>query len=41
MNAIEAASGVPLRPCLRGMYRLQWEAAQDAYVLLYPEGWSN
>ncbi|WP_412528736.1 pyrroloquinoline quinone biosynthesis peptide chaperone PqqD [Burkholderia lata] len=38
MNAIEAASGVPLRPRLRGMYRLQWEAAQDAYVLLYPEG---
>ncbi len=38
MNTIEAASGVPLRPCLSGMYRLQWEAAQNAYVLLYPEG---
>ncbi|MGU7779276.1 pyrroloquinoline quinone biosynthesis peptide chaperone PqqD [Burkholderia sp. PU8-34] len=38
MNAIDAVSGVPLRPCLRGMYRLQWEAAQEAYVLLYPEG---
>ncbi|KWF62841.1 pyrroloquinoline quinone biosynthesis peptide chaperone PqqD [Burkholderia pseudomultivorans] len=38
MNAIDAVSGVPLRPCLRDMYRLQWEAAQDAYVLLYPEG---
>ncbi|MCP3715505.1 pyrroloquinoline quinone biosynthesis peptide chaperone PqqD [Paraburkholderia sp. CNPSo 3281] len=40
MNPIvpDAGSGVPLRPCLRGMYRLQWEAAQDAYVLLYPEG---
>ncbi|WP_338640428.1 pyrroloquinoline quinone biosynthesis peptide chaperone PqqD [Burkholderia pyrrocinia] len=38
MNAIDAASGVPLHPCLRGLYRLQWEAAQDAYVLLYPEG---
>ncbi|MBV8261635.1 MAG: pyrroloquinoline quinone biosynthesis peptide chaperone PqqD [Paraburkholderia sp.] len=33
-----AGSGVPLRPRLRGMYRLQWEAAQEAYVLLYPEG---
>lgn len=38
MNTIDAVSGVPLRPRLRGMYRLQWEAAQDAYVLLYPEG---
>ncbi|WP_028204308.1 pyrroloquinoline quinone biosynthesis peptide chaperone PqqD [Paraburkholderia nodosa] len=40
MNPIvpDAASGVPLRPRLRGMYRLQWEAAQHAYVLLYPEG---
>jgi len=40
MNPIvtDAGSGVPLRPRLRGMYRLQWEAAQDAYVLLYPEG---
>ncbi|MGR3909780.1 pyrroloquinoline quinone biosynthesis peptide chaperone PqqD [Burkholderia sp. SR8] len=38
MNTNDAVSGVPLRPSLRGMYRLQWEAAQDAYVLLYPEG---
>ena len=40
MNSIEpdAGSGVPLRPRLRGMYRLQWEATQNAYVLLYPEG---
>jgi pyrroloquinoline quinone biosynthesis protein D len=38
MNTLDAVSGVPLRPRLRGMYRLQWEAAQDAYVLLYPEG---
>ena len=30
--------GVPLRPRLRGMFRLQWETTQDAYVLLYPEG---
>jgi len=40
MNSIapDAGSGVPLRPRLRGMYRLQWEATQNAYVLLYPEG---
>ena len=25
-------------PCLSKLYRLQWEKAQDAYVLLYPEG---
>jgi pyrroloquinoline quinone biosynthesis protein D len=28
----------PVRPHLRPMFRLQWETAQDAYVLLYPEG---
>jgi pyrroloquinoline quinone biosynthesis protein D len=38
MNTLDADSGVPLRPRLRAMFRLQWEAAQDAYVLLYPEG---
>lgn len=27
-----------LVPSLNSMYRLQWEAAQDAHVLLYPEG---
>jgi len=26
------------RPALRSMYRLQWEEAQRAWVLLYPEG---
>ena len=25
-------------PFLSKLYRLQWEKAQDAYVLLYPEG---
>ena len=25
-------------PCLSKLYRLQWEKAQDSYVLLYPEG---
>lgn len=32
------AVGAPLRPRLRSIFRLQWEDAQDAYVLLYPEG---
>ena len=26
------------RPRIRGGFRLQWEAAQNAHVLLYPEG---
>ena len=38
MNYDTAASGAPLRPRLRSIYRLQWESQQDAYVLLYPEG---
>ena len=25
-------------PKLKGIFRLQWEPAQDAHVLLYPEG---
>jgi pyrroloquinoline quinone biosynthesis protein D len=25
-------------PVIQSRFRLQWEAAQDAYVLLYPEG---
>ena len=29
---------IPARPTLRPLFRLQWEAAQDAFVLLYPEG---
>jgi pyrroloquinoline quinone biosynthesis protein D len=30
---------VPLHtPRLARLFRLQWEPAQDAYVLLYPEG---
>jgi pyrroloquinoline quinone biosynthesis protein D len=31
---IEAAS----RPAVERGFRLQWEAAQNAYVMLYPEG---
>jgi pyrroloquinoline quinone biosynthesis protein D len=26
------------QPALRSLYRLQWEEAQQAWVLLYPEG---
>jgi pyrroloquinoline quinone biosynthesis protein D len=41
MNAGAAAMG-PLdtaaRPTIRAGFRLQWEAAQEAHVLLYPEG---
>jgi pyrroloquinoline quinone biosynthesis protein D len=32
--SIEAGS----RPAVERRFRLQWEAAQNAYVLLYPEG---
>jgi pyrroloquinoline quinone biosynthesis protein D len=27
-----------VRPAIGGGYRLQWEPAQEAHVLLYPEG---
>jgi pyrroloquinoline quinone biosynthesis protein D len=27
-----------MQPQLRSVYRLQWEEAQQAWVLLYPEG---
>ncbi|KMZ12982.1 Coenzyme PQQ synthesis protein D [Candidatus Burkholderia humilis] len=27
-----------MRPQLKRLFRLQWEPAQDAHVLLYPEG---
>jgi pyrroloquinoline quinone biosynthesis protein D len=33
-----AVPPVSARPRIGRSYRLQWEAAQDAYVLLYPEG---
>jgi pyrroloquinoline quinone biosynthesis protein D len=37
---VMSASNVPLsaRPSIGRGFRLQWEAAQDAHVLLYPEG---
>ncbi|CAB3749159.1 pyrroloquinoline quinone biosynthesis peptide chaperone PqqD [Paraburkholderia humisilvae] len=32
------ASQHALRPKLNKLFRMQWEPAQDAHVLLYPEG---
>jgi pyrroloquinoline quinone biosynthesis protein D len=29
---------IPDKPALSRVYRMQWEEAQDNYVLLYPEG---
>jgi pyrroloquinoline quinone biosynthesis protein D len=31
-------TGVMSRPAVERGFRLQWEAAQNSYVLLYPEG---
>jgi pyrroloquinoline quinone biosynthesis protein D len=33
-----AANNVPSQPKLSRLFKLQWEPAQDSYVLLYPEG---
>ncbi|NTV12158.1 MAG: pyrroloquinoline quinone biosynthesis peptide chaperone PqqD [Zoogloea sp.] len=33
-----AADLMALRPRIAPLFRLQWEAAQDCHVLLYPEG---
>ncbi|CAN7477436.1 pyrroloquinoline quinone biosynthesis peptide chaperone PqqD [Caballeronia sp. LjRoot29] len=38
MSSLNAGNGAQSLPSLRTMFRLQWEATQDAYVLLYPEG---
>jgi pyrroloquinoline quinone biosynthesis protein D len=41
MNAQPRADGAtpdPDRPALNKLFRLQWEPAQNAHVLLYPEG---
>lgn len=37
MNSSNSDS-LPTRPKLNRLFRLQWEEAQKAYVLLYPEG---
>ena len=34
----EAVIGAESRPAVARGFRLQWEAAQNAHVLLYPEG---
>lgn len=34
----EMPTSLPERPRLNRLFRLQWEDAQQAYVLLYPEG---
>jgi len=31
-------TSIPDRPHLSRLFRMQWEAAQNNYVLLYPEG---
>ncbi len=36
--AAAAFPAIPERPKLSRHFRLQWEPAQDAHVLLYPEG---
>ena len=38
MNAPPTTIGLDDRPRLVAHYRLQWEAVQKAWVLLYPEG---
>jgi pyrroloquinoline quinone biosynthesis protein D len=35
---VEAAVSDDSRPAIGRGFRLQWESAQNAYVLLYPEG---
>jgi len=35
MNELQA---IPEKPNLNRRYRMQWEPAQQSYVLLYPEG---
>nr|WP_096031890.1 pyrroloquinoline quinone biosynthesis peptide chaperone PqqD [Caballeronia calidae] len=38
MDTEVASVAQPWRPRLIGLFRLQWEPAQSAHVLLYPEG---
>lgn len=38
MNDATRPTPLPARPQLRTLFRMQWEPAQQAYVLLYPEG---
>lgn len=34
----QATWSIEAHPCIAPMYRFQWEAAQNSYVLLFPEG---
>ena len=38
MNDTTQQAQVPAQPKLRTLFRMQWEPAQEAFVLLYPEG---
>lgn len=38
MNDTTQQAPLPARPKLRTLFRMQWEPAQEAFVLLYPEG---
>ena len=38
MNSLGLPRTLDLSPALAPMYRLQYESAQDSWVLLYPEG---
>lgn len=38
MNDTTQPTPLPAHPKLRALFRMQWEAAQDSFVLLYPEG---
>ncbi|MDO9025420.1 pyrroloquinoline quinone biosynthesis peptide chaperone PqqD [Zwartia sp.] len=38
MTEHNTTSTLPEHPKLNRLFRLQWEEAQQAYVLLYPEG---
>jgi len=38
MNQPTMAPLLPEHPKLNRLFRMQWEEAQQAYVLLYPEG---
>jgi pyrroloquinoline quinone biosynthesis protein D len=38
MNDTIQPAPLPAHPKLRTLFRMQWEAAQESFVLLYPEG---
>ena len=38
MNQVYSGIDLDARPRIASLFRLQWEAVQNAWVLLYPEG---